>query len=408
MEAGYTRVNVKRDPSLIEKGIASLVEQDVKSMKTLAEDSLLRVLVRHSPSRTIVKNILEARNAVSPGIEIGWSCPKKEWLFNFLVLRADEIPSEMRESSELRRFLAEQNATDALDFLRARGSPDPESEDLHVLSRVVRENDSVCSNNTLSDGSFPRRNGVQIQENGRNNTFFEDSISDDLRTELALQELLATLLWTSTAIQTHLISRELAALSARRAVITEEHERNETLHLENSGLISETVDHNGNSEVKSELILSELDTQQIELLGKLRVKSHALQSLKESARNLSFRLLDRSTTRGIEGHMSAALQADLAARLDEHLEELSQLNLVPEEGRDDENDEPYEDALERMAEELGEWFDDDYVWSPGDAAANSRSVSFSLLNDEDSIEDERETLEETLVRIEREWGGEDP
>jgi hypothetical protein len=47
IDAGYTSRPVKRDPSLLEKGVASLIEKDIGSMAVTAENSLLRVLVLH-------------------------------------------------------------------------------------------------------------------------------------------------------------------------------------------------------------------------------------------------------------------------------------------------------------------------------------------------------------------------
>jgi hypothetical protein len=69
IDAGYTSRPVQRDPSLLEKGVASLIEKDIGSMAVTAENSLLRVLVLHGAARTTAKNMIDARRAVSSGID---------------------------------------------------------------------------------------------------------------------------------------------------------------------------------------------------------------------------------------------------------------------------------------------------------------------------------------------------
>ena len=96
--------------------------------------------------------------------------------------------------------------------------------------------------------------------------------------------------------------------------------------------------------------------------------------------------------------MSASLQARLASEADEHLRDITASD-VPFRGHD--SDEPYEEALERIAAEWGDWFDDDYVWSPNDAVEVEPIVREPVVVDEA----EEESLEAFVARIDQEWQG---
>ena len=149
--------------------------------------------------------------------------------------------------------------------------------------------------------------------------------------------------------------------------------------------------------------LFKFDQYQSELLIQLRDTTQTLQTLKESSNRIALRLLDESSSTGVEGSISQALQMDLASKLDDHVSDVLQNNNYPEPGI---NDIPYEIELEKMAEEWGDWYNDDYVWTPGES---SKAPTIAHLDDDQIVSPEsdleRETLDEFFERIDREWNG---
>jgi hypothetical protein len=479
MKAGYTSRTIKPDASIVEKGIASLVEQDISSLIVSAEDALLRILVKQSPVRTTVKNMLEARSAVSYGGEIQWSCPAKEWLFGHLVGNSNQLPEETKQPSKLRFFLAQLPDVPPLAF--SAEDTNSEEQDATTL-RKVPENDGLLSNSAVQsvdylesdvhapDGdmtvptnsilasndnvtqSYPRLlargslEGFFADESASNDTASDDAIVG-ARGDLAVQEILVTLLWASSAMTSKLIRQELvASLAEQKATQMTLPDRKESssaskstkaadeesdslefedptnyaaeIHSQNRDLdplnlpelsisSNEAILSTSEGDDEKFAIIPQLDPYQKELLSKLLDTTRTLQSLKESAKRITARLMDESSSIGIEGHMSAALQADLASRLDDHVRDVCQIKVSPEEGSffKARNDEPYEEALERMAEEWGEWFDDEYVWSPGDSLKSVNGVSALSLPDPHGADEEIESLPEFFERIDREWEG---
>ena len=59
-----------------------------------------------------------------------------------------------------------------------------------------------------------------------------------------------------------------------------------------------------------------------------------------------------------------------------------------------------------MAEEWGDWYDDDYVWTPGESSKLSTMTHLDDHQVESTESDlERETLDEFFERVDREWSG---
>lgn len=462
MKAGYVSRTFKPDASVVEKGIASLVEQDIASLIVSAEDSLLRILVKRRSARTTVMNMLEARSAVSYGDEIHFSCPAKEWLFDRLVRNATTLPEETKQSSNLRSFLAQQVDVPFLAFLEVATSR--EGQNVTRLSAAsnngvgilapetaLEQSDLISALNKPSTESFSNTlNPGSLERYFADDLVSDDVTSDDVivgdRADLAVQEIIVTLLWASAALKSKLIRQKLSASIAeqqstrpRRDPATSALKRTKVADEESESMRAENANHSTNmqyihdrncsprdtpellialnhtnlstAESDDEKLTSELHlvTYQKELLTKLRDTARTLQSLKESAKRVNARLMDESSSTGIEGHMSAALQADLASRLDDHVRDVCHARVSPDQELhfQAKNDEPYEDALERMAEEWGVWFDDEYVWSPDDSSKSEQNVFAGSVGSNSNEPDliERETLAEFYERIEREWQG---
>lgn len=470
VDAGYTnRRTVKRDSSLVEKGVASLVEQDIEAMALTAEDSLLRVLVMHGAARTTAKNMLEARNAVNSGLGIEWSCAKKEWLFLSLVEDAEQIPPSCRTPEELRSFLADlpsapagallgsDNAGNAFTVATPVVDEATDSDDAGHAIRSEDGFDSIDPKADFADGSaLPGTDAVtadapgtdvssvlvagresvvsavpslvQPSEESMLTQYFEpeddhlavtsnDAIADEIRSELFVQELLATLLWVTTSrragtIQQEFVDRYNALNQTSSSASVESGGDDSVSSLQEPTALTPT----GGLVAISSLKKAELEPDLQRLATELRETTITLQQLQESSKRISSRLMDQGATDGLEGKVSLSLQEDLATRVDAHLFEvanspqtvavMSERDLLLLSG-DDYDEEPYEDTLERMEEEWGEWWDEDFVWSP-DRAGPSKAASNGLFEDSnspnpmDALEQE-DTFAEDMALMDEEW-----
>jgi hypothetical protein len=535
IDAGYTSRPVKRDPSLLEKGVASLVEQDVGSMAVTAEDSLLRVLVLHGAARTTAKNMIDARRAVSSGITIEWSCNKKEWLFTSLVENRDMIPPDCHGPSELRSFLATLPDVPTDAFYEHRDAADVSTEqktaqseegtevtslvgdalehhlletdpsdtfsadakksftDVSLVNASVEEappraadvtissNDAINFDDEATDGSALRSadfddvatdgsalrsadfdgtgtdedafhladyddvatddvadsvsntaTSMQLAKENSLDRFFvpedeysvitsDGSVAGEIRGELFVQELLATLLWATTSQRASVIQKDFVSLFTALNETASTDGDSEGGDDSDSSSMPTFADSNGggdlddpnNSAAGSGLTLVEKEQLQPELQElaiSLRDNNDALRQLAESAKRITSRLMAHGSTDGLEGRVSLILQEELASHVDAHL-----LNL-PEQKRgtsardlilgDDRGDEPYEDTLERMEEEWGEWWDEDFEWSP-ETAGRGKALSRSHYDAQggsvlDAFEDV-DTFDEDMAQMDREW-----
>lgn len=459
LSAGYTnRRTMKPDASIVERGIASVVEQDISSMILGAEDALLRALVQCSPARTTAKNMLDARSAVSSADDILWSCPAKEWLFKRLIGNSNELPVGLNHRpSELRAFFANlsdapeeaffdtgtisQNSTSSVGSSgevlvadRLNGLQNSSTAEGRLPTLDDGNNSSLLKSN-LDSADSPQGPSVDLTTTGGllDIFFVEEAKSDDIvggetaldsAGELLVQEILVNLLWVSTAMKAKLLRKEMS--SHAKSAPEESAENAKALEPEKS-LIEESSLIIGSDEPTASLDqlvpLDETDTNhsaagdpkdlaapstsleiehshhQTALLTQYRDTTRALHALKRSAQRITRQLMDQRLSDGVEGHMSVALQADLASRLDDHLREISGQQLPATEPGSfaADNDEPYEAFFERVSQDWGDFFDDDYFWSPSDGS----EAAFPDLEDPG----ETETLEEGLDRIDREWAG---
>jgi hypothetical protein len=453
IDAGYTSRAFKPDATLIEYGLASIVDQDTMSMLVSAENTVLRILINDVPSRSVVKNMLLARQAVNYGDEIQWSSPEKQWLFELLIDGVEIHPKEWSidlpvDRQQLRSYISQlPNAPP--------GAFSPDSDDISIYRATIvpsellgNEMASIDSTaqfklddapkNTLNSLASICQNAGFVGTShsiGSLDLLFEDEdvntrMNTDgevigTRNELAVQEALVFLLCASTGVKSKIIQKQLISYtkSLDTPLMNEPRTENQTLvgsHIvSQSGISQNLVDTDEltgskSLHVSSNSTLSPIsnslpvttqlifDVQQSQLLSQLRDTTRTLQSLKESSNRIMIRLLDESTSTGIEGSISQSLQLDLASRLDDHVRDVWQHDLCPKPGV---NDIPYEVELERMAEEWGEWYDDDYVWTPGESSKVTTSNSFAASRVDTTDSDlERETLEEFYERVDREWG----
>jgi hypothetical protein len=109
LDAGYSNIAVEKDPSILEKGVGSLVQYDADVLSSSAEDTLLRTMVLFQTARRSIKNSMDVSRASDSGGDIQWGNPEKAWLFSCLADKIDEIPSEYTGPEhllDLRLYLA--------------------------------------------------------------------------------------------------------------------------------------------------------------------------------------------------------------------------------------------------------------------------------------------------------------
>lgn len=402
-DAGYSQGNHRPDRSLVQEGVAVLAKPDPKSMVLSAEDSLLRILIMHRPARTTVRNMLDARSAIVPNDAFIWSCPEREWLFVRLISGDCEI-QQLGGVRELRHFLSSLSDVPKGAFskqLTSRQDLAPEQDgDIAVASVAeLRRQDS--------DISAKFHSGSNVE--GSLDPFFVQELSsptDDQsvieKGDLVVQEIVAAFLSASMSMKVEGIKRELSECRYRQQMAA-------TAEVADAGSITA---RNTTAMIQSRqngaIVTSDsaLSDQEMELLISLHNSTRILQSATASAKRISTKLMDESFTNGADGRISRHLQKELASHVDDHMGSM----LATDRFADDQingalgdaaDDEPRDVMLDRMANEWGDWFDDDYVWSPGDSSlAEGFAAPIEQLVVDDSNE---ESLEDFFSRVEREY-----
>jgi len=422
--AGYESDKIEIDELFLQGGVASMVKKDTKNMVLVSEDMLLKELVLSHEARTTVKNMLDARNKLSFPFNVTWSSDEKEWLFSSLVIKIAEIPAKARPPEDLRVFLAEQPDAPLFAFKTIKlanstmdGKNDPESsaedndveDDLNVeagelgsLDRFFAEDDDMFA---VSDGS---------------------SIPENVRRTRFVQDLFQTFLAATTAQRAHRIREELLAAVSRKGTMigsseletttgtTETDHASSTSNVRDGGkLLGSSSPTAGLLSESPEASLPEKvveSSEQDERISQLTIEYNeaiqSVQALAESSKQITARLIAESNSDGGEGRMSASLQADLAATVDDHLINVTEMQTSSDFQKlnvEESEKEPYEDVLERMQEEWGEWANEDYVWSPAESGQRPlNDGDWNNLIDDSNEEDE--SLDEAIERIDNEWG----
>jgi hypothetical protein len=299
-----------------------------------------------------------------------------------------------------------------LDEIQSSSSVDDIAELEYTTSKKQKDGDYIDTEAVVSD--IPSRRDRAFATPGVLDRFFssemdfftstaETSMADEERAEMAVQELYSTLLWTSALARLALLKDKLVQASGRLL------EQAKNVDNEESLLSTEDANAKVILSVDNTLSLQELTTSCASLTAEIRDASATVHNLHSAAQRISKRLMDASASTGIsEGHSSKAQYDELTKQLEHHMTELDKWTV----GESDE-DEAYEDTLERAQEEWEDLYDDSYMWSPADARTSKPLVidkskssleDMDYLFDEDVDSEDDESLEEALARMDLDWG----
>jgi hypothetical protein len=451
VEAGYSDVAIKKDISaIVERGIASMLQNDADTTMRAAEGALLRSLVMHYPnSRNAVKDVLKASSSVGPDVNIEWTSPVREWLFRCLVEEDISVMNDAQEECDpkiLRSFLAKREDVPAGAFRERIDESDGDPIPLDPLSNMRAQKLGQAASQAGSlDAFFMPEDGPFEEASKLKNHSDAESVYKE-KAALAAQEHLMTVLSASATKRTRMIQEELkaiaTALQARSSKNLPSELNNETKVTSSSvALISTSEDDtttnipgSSNAALAGNLPVAPADSQADgtsprfqnlsnevltsyckDLLREFQESNELRHRLDTSAKRITERLMrfsSSTSTEIVEGRLSLTLQKKIAARVDAHMTDLerNKMKLVVdclEDERLGSEDEPevVEDELARIEAEWGDWAADDYVWSPDQAGLkNSRNVvQYHVGDDDEDDEDDEETIEEFSERIDREW-----
>jgi hypothetical protein len=324
--AGYQRGTVDRDPAFMDVGITSLLKPDMERQARSAEDGLLRTLIFHGRARTALRHMIDARDAVGFSLEPKWSSPAKSWLFNSLLGRAKELPTSIEEPRVLRDFLAKLPSSPF--SLRSNGIEDSGTES----AQFAHESELDHLFDTVDETSALH-------------------VFDPRLFEFEVQQYYSTLLRAAATTKLNELKQAM-----------------EDVVQKMGGESSSKRDDQWDADEES-VGCDSSDEEFRRLAEDILSTSRTLQALTNAANLASSRQLHASMTTRQGSLTSEALQEELAAKLDAHLSSL-QMNAsaseVDRHQRIHGDDESAQETLVKVQQDWGQWYDDDYQWSPHD------------------------------------------
>jgi len=234
--------------------------------------------------------------------------------------------------------------------------------------------------------------------------------------ELRMQHLYNSLLWTSTANKVDYLRKELERIAASDLIQNQEPAElldRSTQHKPDKS--SNSLDSQAGNELDTPKSSSDADglkkdaasklasTENYRLLSDLAKTKNTLRSLSESASRIRSRVLVESCAGSVKGSIPKTVQEELALKLDEYTSSLDFEN-DPEEVI-----EQYRRTMSRINAEWGEGANGDYERSPESAEKaasedNSKIGGYDLMTDTRYDDDgHRETFEEFEKRINVEY-----
>mmetsp|Transcript_6110 Transcript_6110/g.9375 ORF Transcript_6110/g.9375 Transcript_6110/m.9375 type:complete len:1345 (-) Transcript_6110:261-4295(-) len=508
-QAGYSKGIVKKDRAMLEKGIGVFLLEDPEHKAMVAEERLLRVLVQHVSARNVMSDIVSTGYATGARPQIDWSCDERSWLFNFLVFKNHEIPTDIKEENleKLWNFLSQREDAPRSAFIK---SPSHEV-DLSSALPIPKENgidrrhafdETVINKSTIDDGDNdvqyppisndtgdmdekafesydPSMYDVDIQrdesildldtsESPKDHGVGTDAVIDvkiqaesSRATERSKSQhtCRGTLdmffqpvedIFTATRDESVSLSH-VAQLQAQEALahLLRANAAKKVNHVsENWLLASNLLDarlgvEGGGSDVMSGI--NELDNMNVgdlqlyckSLVTRLQQLSQSVQQLDASASQISLRLMEYTQGDSVEGKIPLAKQEKLCDMVDDFVNNLPE-DYGPKEikgfvhptrvsARFDDNDTSsikppsiqeefdqgledvkFEDDMRIMEDFWGDMDSDEYIWTmPEENSMQGRAMPLATdtqLEEDYSLSEQREPVEEAMARIEEEWG----
>ena len=461
-----TKMPVSDYSVIMQQGVGTMVREDVDAALEAAEDILLRNLVRNYPeSRNAVRDVLHASNSVGSEASIAWTRPERKWLFKCLL--EDNVvggtDSALCNPGSLRLALACRDdapqgafidTTDrdivnsAVDDIQNKNPQDiaNTSEDDAPFSVRPSADRAIGSLDHYFEADSSHPEGVTNQNNET------DSVAKFVETEkasLAAQEHLMSLLCTSASKQMDFVQHDMKevslflharssapSLDSEAALDLEPREdQSSTDRVSSRSIKGESDSRPGSPDFVSPdtdaslpqlavpahilrrfegMSMEEVKLHYEDLLVELQLAIERRNNLDQSSKRITERLMRFSSSTSsetVEGRISVPMQKRIAQSLDDHMEELEAKTLEGTSLDFDEDDrlwnndeESLEDQLADIESSWGDWCEPDFVWSPS-ASENRNSVNvLNRLEDEDlENEDDDETLEEALERMDTEW-----
>jgi hypothetical protein len=245
----------------------------------------------------------------------------------------------------------------------------------------------------------------------------KDSIPREERAELAVQELYSTLVWASAVKKLSLKRKQLSDVAS---LFLEEDpnddEGNTTGKLVLEGIDGDKQGQSSEQLVSASIELSfqnktlsrqELTKYCTSLTAEVRDAAEKVKTLSEAKSRISKRLMDFAMTSGLsEGRISKVDYNQVNANLKRHMAELDKWSVPETEDQNSDEDEPYEDFLERAQMDWGDLYEDDRLWTPEDISdghlPKEDSEDMDHLLSDAAADDE--SVDDYMARIENDWG----
>jgi hypothetical protein len=447
IEAGYKSKLVKKDANMFEKGIASVLIRDDDSMLVSAENKLLRVLVLYSSARNAVMSMIETRLASGSDETIEWSTPEKEWLFSQLTSRRNQLPPNIVGPEDIEKLRV--HLLQSADIFPRAISASPLRDDMNltvegksvmagvpVTNKDISETEEAINVASREDfamsepisaietkaGPVPSdhpdlRDDLQEGSTGVLDCFFTDdgilaathlegSISPEETGERAAQDYFSSLGLVSGQKR---LSKTMQFLADATSLLFQHDTVQEDAVLgsanSNDGAIlplgpDSFLLSDQNITVSADG-LRDLCTK---LASEVQVQIKNVQRLAEAKQRLSKRLLEGAHRDAIFAVQQTSYNK-LCKNLKHHMTELDKWSASLPDGGLGDQEEPYEDFLERLQHEWGDLYEDDRMWTPDDIVDQFPSTEFTMDHLlKDSSDDDIESIEEFDARMQKDWG----
>lgn len=362
VKAGYVSSEIIADCSFLEKGIGVFLRPDIISFVTSAELTLLKILLRSSRSRLVIKNLIDARSAISMYVELSWTNPDRKWLFSILTGDLGDRLPDVHSSGELVEAIKQLELGQIPNQVFGGLFSDCNSTISSISDDCERsENETSCSCvHACLDVFFDNHAGFPL-------------VGDDYH--LLAQEAYSTLAWVSTACRLEELKSQLS--TSKDFLLLAQGNRSRAdlpFYDRNYGLVEQ-----------------------------IRDLTFAMRSLAESSKRITENVFYQRISTAFHG--SKGSKDALAVAVDEHLDSTvehtqSESPMAWKE---------HELLMHRIGEDWNKWLASkdcsngllERTSSERGKSESTSSLSYMAL---EGAEDEEEDLEESLARIEREWG----